>query len=156
MPLEDTVDLAQFQGNKVVVQVLLDEPNEKGETLIELEGKAEAANALGVLIKPKGRTQVELIERGKIESIELAPESEKKLTSRSLLPVDFGKVRQHLLDRHGNTLEEVNGLTEESAQTYHNDLEHDGFGHKHEAKKPAEERAEGVEEAAATDQEAVA
>lgn len=148
MPLEDTVDLAQFQGNKVVVQVLLDEPNEKGETLIELEGKAEAANALGVLIKPKGRTQVELVERGKIESIELAPESEKKLTARSLLPVDFGKVRQHLLDRHGVTLEEVNGLTEESAQTYHNDLQHDGLGHKHEEKKPAEERAEAVEEAA--------
>jgi hypothetical protein len=149
VPLEPDVDLGKFQNNKVIIQVLLDTPNEKGETLIELEGKAEAANALGVLIKPKGRTQVELIERAKIESIELAPESEKKLTARSILPVEFGKVRQHLLDRHGYTLDQVNALTEEAADEFHKDLTHTELGHKHEEKKPAEERAEGLEEAAA-------
>jgi hypothetical protein len=144
----DTADLTKYQGQKVIVQVKLDEPNEKGETLIEVEGKAEAANALGVLIKPKGRTQVELIEAEKIESIEFAPEGDKKLGTRSILPIEYGKARQHLLDRHGNTLDEVNNLTEEQALAYHTDLQHDGLGHKHEAKKPAEERAEGVEAAA--------
>lgn len=143
-------DLTKYQGQKVIVQVKLDEPNEKGETLVEVEGKAEAANALGVLIKPKGRTQVELIEAGKIEAIELAPETEKKLTARSLLPIDLGKARQHLLDRHGWTLDQANQATEESAHEQHEALDHTGGGHVHEAKK-AEERAEGVEEAAASE-----
>lgn len=143
-------DLTRYQGQRVIVQVKLDEPNDKGETLVEVEGKAEAANALGILIKPKGRTQVELIEAEKIESVELAPETEKKLTAKSLTPIDLGKARQHLLDRHGFNLEEVNKLNEEQAFDLHAQLNHveDGLGHKHEEKKPAEERAEATEEAA--------
>lgn len=148
--MSDT-DLTKYSGQRVVVQVKLDEPNDKGETLIEIEGKAEAANALGILIKPKGRTQVELVEVDKIESVELAPESEKKLSAKSLAILDLGKGRQHLLDRHGLTLEEVNQLNEEQAFDYHGELDHVelGLGHKHEEKKAAEERAEATEAAAA-------
>lgn len=145
---QDT-DLSKYEGQKVIVQVKLDTPDESGATLIEVEGKAEAANALGILIKPKGRTQVELIEASKIESVEIAPESEKKLAAKSLAIVDLGKARQHLLDRHGLTLDEANGLTEEAAFDYHNEVEHGGLGHKHEDKKAAEERAENTEQAAA-------
>lgn len=148
--MSDT-DLTKYSGQRVVVQVKLDEPNDKGETLIEIEGKAEAANALGILIKPKGRTQVELVEVDKIESVELAPESEKKLSAKSLAILDLGKGRQHLLDRHGLTLEEVNQLNEEQAFDYHGELDHVelALGHKHEEKKAAEERAEATEAAAA-------
>lgn len=144
-------DLTKFQGKRVLVQVKLDQPNEKGETLIEVEGKAEAANALGILLKPKGRTQVDLIEADKIESVELAPDTEKKLAARTISNAEYGKARQHLLDRHGCSLEQVNALNEDQAFSQHQAIDHkaSGLGHVHGEKKAAEERAEALEKAAA-------
>lgn len=136
------VDYEKYQGQKVIVQVKLDTPNEKGETLIELEGKAEAANALGILIKPKGRTQVELIEARKIESVEFAPEVAKKISAKTVKVVDFGNARQHCADRHGVQLTEINNMTEQDVYEWHAALDHDGLGHVHGEK--TKERAEAV------------
>ena len=143
-------DLAKYNGQKVIVQVNLDKPNDKGETLVEVEGKAEAANELGILLKPKGRTQVELIEASKIESVEFAPEPEKKIAAKTIAVIDYGKARQHLADRHGLTLEEVNQLNEEQALDYHNQTEHGTLGHVHgEKEKAAKDEAGKVEAEAA-------
>jgi hypothetical protein len=146
-------DLTQYSGKKVIVQVKLDAPNEKGETLVEVEGKAEAANELGILLKPKGRTQVELIEASNIESVEFAPEQDKKLTAKTVAVIEHGKARQHLLDRHGLTLEDVNKLTEAQALEYHNNTEHEGLGHIH-GEVGAKNRSEKVEQQAAVTEDA--
>lgn len=145
-------DLTKYEGQRIIVQVKLDEPNEKGETLIEVEGKAEAANALGILLKPKGRTQVELIEAAKIESVEFAPEAPKKIAVKTIAVVDYGKARQHLADRHGQNLDTVNALTEEEALDQHNALDHTGLGHVHgEKEKSGEAEAAQVEADAAAE-----
>lgn len=145
-------DLTKYNGQKVIVQVNLDKPNDKGETLVEIEGKAEAANELGILIKPKGRTQVELIEAAKIESVEFAPEPEKKIAVKTIAVIEYGKSRQHLADRHGLTLDEVNQLTEEQGLDYHGATDHTGLGHVHgEKEKPASQEAKAVEAEAAAE-----
>lgn len=143
-------DLAKYNGQKVIVQINLDKPNDKGETLIEVEGKAEAANELGILLKPKGRTQVELVEASKIESVEFAPEPEKKISAKTIALIDYGKARQHLADRHGLNLDEVNQLTEEQALDFHNQTDHTGLGHVHgEKETKAKDEAKAVEAEAA-------
>jgi hypothetical protein len=142
-------DLSEYTGKKVIVTVNLKEANEKGELAEEREGKAESANALGILFKPKGRTGLELIEIGDIEDVRLAPETDKKLTRRQLKIVELGQAKAHLLDRHGLTLAEVNGLDEEQAFTYHESLDHEALdlGHVH-TDKDAEDRAKELEEKA--------
>ena len=66
-------DLSEYTGKKIVLIVNLSEPNEAGERAVELEGKAESANALGILFKPKGKAGLELIEASTIEEVRLAP-----------------------------------------------------------------------------------
>jgi hypothetical protein len=145
-----TADLDQFAGKKVIITRNLAEPNEAGETAVELEGKAESANSLGVLFKPKGKTGLELIEVGEIEDIRLAPETDKRLSAKTLKITELGAAKQHLIDRHGLTLTEVNGLDEPTAFSYHAELDHKGLdlGHVH-GEKPAAERAAALESAAA-------
>lgn len=145
-----TASLSSYEGKKVIVTVNLAEPNEKGESAIEVEGTAQAANDLGILLKPKGKTNLDLIEASNIEAVRLAPEPDKKLTAKTLKDVELGNAKQHLLDRHGLTLTDVNALTEESAFNYHAGLDHKALdlGHVHGA-KASEERAAALEEKAA-------
>jgi hypothetical protein len=140
--LTTTASLATYEGKKVIITVNLKAPNDAGETAIEVEGTAQAANELGILLKPKGRTNLDLIEAADIEDIKLAPEPDKKLAAKTLKDVELGNAKQHLLDRHGLTLADVNALTEESAFSYHSTLDHKALdlGHVHGA-KAAEERA---------------
>lgn len=129
-------ELSKYQSKRVVVVRNLAEPNEKGERAVEIEGLAQAANALGVLIKPKGKTNVELIELHDIEEISFAPEKNKILKPKSLRPVTYGQAKSHLLERHGYTLTEANALTEEEALETHDKIDHveDDLGHIHEDK----------------------
>jgi hypothetical protein len=145
-----TASLASYEGKKIVVTVNLAEPNEKGESTIEMEGTAQSANDLGILLKPKGRTNLELIEAKDIEEIRFAPEPDRKLTAKTLKDVEYGQAKQHLLDRHGLRLADVNALTEQAAFDYHAGLDHVALdlGHVHGA-KPSEERAAELEAKAA-------
>jgi hypothetical protein len=147
-----TASLSTYEGKKVIVTVNLKEPNEKGESAIEIEGTAQNANDLGILLKPKGKTNLELIEAADIEDVRYAPEPDKKLTAKSLKDVEYGQAKQHLLDRHGLTLTDINSLTEQAALDYHSGLDHKALdlGHVHGA-KASEERAAALEEKAAAD-----
>ena len=139
-----TLTLDQFTDQKVVVVVNLDEPNADGQTSVEVEGTCLAGNDLGILIKPKGRTKAELIEKDKIESIDFAPEKARVLKPISLKEVTYGDARKHLADRHGVTLSWVNaeGTTEASALEYHQSLDHSDLGHNHDPKPPKAEASE--------------
>jgi hypothetical protein len=143
-------NLEQYQDKKIIVTVNLDEPNDKGETAVEVEGTALAANALGILLKPKGRTQGELIEAAKIEQVQFAPEKARAIKAKSLKVVVYGDARNHLAERHGTALSWLNGATEAAALEYHGTLDHSDLGHNHDP-KPA--KVEGAEaEAPASDE----
>ncbi|HEY6021160.1 MAG TPA: hypothetical protein VIY48_15025 [Candidatus Paceibacterota bacterium] len=136
-------NLADFNDKKVVIV-----HNEDGKTeATETEGTVQGANEQGVLLKPKGKTNFQLITKDKIVEIRLAPDTAKNIGQRKLKIITLGQARQHLADRHGYTLEQVNALTEEAAFTEHNKIDHAKLGHLHSDAK-ADDKA--ADEAAAS------
>jgi hypothetical protein len=141
----DPKDLAQYQGAKVVVVVRKADHNE------EVEGTVETVSALAILVKPKGRTNMEIVEVGEIEEISFAPEKAKELKTKRLANLKFGQARQHLLDRHGETVSTINEMTEEQAWEVHNGIDHieEDLGHWHgekDEKLPEPDEAEEADE----------
>jgi hypothetical protein len=126
-------DMAQYEGQKVVVEHELDEPAEDGSTTATTEGKADVANPTGLLLKPKGKSGLVLLSLDKIVSISYAPEKAKKISVKKVKIIGYGGVRQHLADRHGYTVADLENVAEESALQLHNDLDHEaeGVAHKH-------------------------
>ena len=134
-------DYSKFEGKKVSLV-----RNEVGkETATEIEGKVESANALGVLIRPKGKTQFELIPAAEIEQISFVEDKPKDISVKTLKIIEFGQARAHLLERHSYTLTDVNKLTELEGYDLHNLIDHvaDDLGHIH-GDKDATARAAAV------------
>lgn len=141
-----TEDYSQYDGKKVTV--FLNTAPEGGEST--LEGTVDSGNELGLLFKPKGKASLELIDAANIASIEVLPEAPKKLTVKALLPLKDSAARQHLVDRHGYKIADVEGLSESDALTFHDgEVGHDGLGHSHDGKPKAEKDAEASTDAAA-------
>lgn len=135
-------EITQYEGQKVViVRNLPDAPE-----AVELEGTAEKANALGVLLKPKGRQNLELIEMSEIEEIRFVSEKPKELKPAELKLVGYGNARKHLADRHGLKLSEVKDLTEEDALIQHNETDHSDVSHVHVEKKADDKKDETPDE----------
>lgn len=149
MTTAQTSEYDEYQGKKVILTV--NAPTEaEPDATEELEGTAVAANALGIMLKPKGKTGLELFEADRIVGVAYAPEKEKELKAKTLKIVDHGNAKQHLVDRHGYKLAEINGMEETAAFDFHKTLEHKelDLGHLHgdtskkEADAPAAEAAE--------------
>ena len=138
-------DFSEFVDKKVILVQNLKEPNEKGEGAVEIEGTVVAANAIGILLKPKGQVKPVIIEVGDVEQIGYAPEKIKAIKAKMLKPITYGQAKSHLLERHGMTLTDVNKLSEEEALKYHNGLDHKvlDLGHVH-GDKASTARAEAV------------
>lgn len=132
--MTSTLDLTAYDGKKVIVTV------NQGDSAEEIEGTVETGNALGLLIKPKGKASVEIIEAGQIEQVVLAPEKLKNIVQKYVKVLELGKARQHLADYHAATLTEVNSMTEESAFSAHQAIDHSDLGHIH-GEKPKKEKA---------------
>ena len=132
-------DYDKFVGKRIVLVRNLKTPNDKGELAVEIEGSLEAANELGVMLKPKGQVKADIIDAAEIEEIRLAPEKAKSLKAKPLKIIELGQAKSHLLERHGLTLKEVNGLTEEEAFEYHETINHveSDLGHIHQNKESA-------------------
>lgn len=146
-------DYSQYDGKKVVV--FLNAAPEGGEPSIE--GTVSVGNEMGLLIKPKGKTSLDLIEAGNIASVETAPDAPKKLQVKALQPLKEGQARQHLVDRHGYAVADVEGMTEDDALAFHNEeLNHSGLGHNHEGKSKAEKEAEAANVEGSSEDEAAA
>lgn len=137
-------DLSEYTGKSVTVVRKLAEPNEKGESAIEVECKVQVGNDTGLLVKPKGKVQFDLIPVSEIEDVYLTPDKAKKLVASKIQHPQIGNVRRHLLDRHGVTLKWANDTTEEAAKSYHDSLNHEelDLGHVHVEKKADEAPAE--------------
>lgn len=114
-----------------------------GETI---EGLLEAASDLGVVVKPKHSAKSTLLEADEVSSIEKAEASAKKLKPRSLPQVNEGKYRLHLIDRHGYTIEQIEAMSEEKAQEFHESINHEGLGHFHREAPAFEETVEASDE----------
>lgn len=127
-----TQSLSQFTGKKVTVVYTVEGKSEA----IEAEGKVDTGNDLGLLFKPKGKTQLILIPAASIEDVRLEEEKAKALTRKTLKVVQLGQARNHLLERHAYTLTKVNELTEQQAFDEHAGLDHEAsdLGHVHKDK----------------------
>jgi hypothetical protein len=98
-----------------------------------------AANGMGLLIKPKGRTSAELIEADSIEQVVIVPNKPKQIKSKSLKVVTLEDARSHLAERHGTSLAWINTATDQSALEYHKTLDHSDLGHNHDPKPVKDE-----------------
>lgn len=125
-----TEDLTQWKDRKVIVTI--NKTDSEGQpTAEEIEGVVENASAIGLLIKPKGKGTVEMVEATDIESIVPVAEKPKPLKSKSVKEIPFGQVRAHLLVSHGAQLSEINNMTEEDALKTHDAIDHADLGHQH-------------------------
>lgn len=125
MPV-DPKTLAPFAGKNVSITL-------SGEhAALSGEGKVEAAGPFGVAFKPKGKGAI-IVEAQNVEAIE-AVALVKKITRKSLLPASLENVRQHLVDRHGYKVADIENYTQEQALEFHAGLEHGELGHDHSKK----------------------
>lgn len=131
-------DLSQYNDKKVIVT----HKAKDGADGVETEGTVQTGNELGLLIKPKGKTGLALINKDDIDDIKLVPSSAKALTRKTLKPVELGQARTHLAERHGYTLSQVNKMSEEEAFETHAGIDHEAadLGHVH-GDKSANEKA---------------
>lgn len=139
-------NLEQHNGKKVVLTLVGPQTDDGEPAPTQVEGKVEMGNALGLLFKPKGKAQPELIEKDKILDIVPAPDKPKVLKAKSLKEVAADSVRSHLLERHGVDLDWANGATDEAAATYHDSLDHTQLklGHVHKAEADSTEREQAI------------
>lgn len=131
-----TLDLPSYAGKKVTLTFTDDEGSE-----VSKEGTIQAASAIGLIFKEKGKADVDIVEPDAIISIEEAAEREPNVQVKKLQPVTKN-FRQHLADRHGYLPADLNKLTEEQGKEIHDGIDHSDLGHKHETSK-AQQDVEG-------------
>jgi hypothetical protein len=138
-------DLKDFEDQKVVLVRNLAKPNDKGETAEELEGTLVAVAGDAVMFKQKGKATAGLIDISDIERVDHAESGTKKLARKTLKMVKFGQARNHLLERHGYTLTQVNDLSEKEAFELHEAIDHEAqdLGHVHKDKADESDETEG-------------
>jgi hypothetical protein len=126
------VDYGRYLEKKVVMMV--GDPADPDKEAVQHEGIIKAATAAGVLLKPKGRSIVELFDLNQILGIEVLAEANQVVQRTVKLP-ELGTVRQHLADRHGFLVPSLEKMTEEAAAEVHNS-QHEAIGkdlgHRHE------------------------
>lgn len=129
-------DLKEYEDKKVVLVRNLAKPNDKGDTAEELEGTLVAVAGDAVMFKQKGKATAGLIDIGDIERVDHADTGSKKLVRKTLKVVKFGQARNHLLERHGYTVTQVNEITEKEAYDLHASIDHEAqdLGHVHKDK----------------------
>ncbi len=139
------LDLTQYSGKKVVVYAT---NKEDPSVTDEIEGTVQIGTAVGLLIKLKGKSVAEIIEAERIDSIEAAPEPEKKIRVRYVKDVTVETVRKHLVDMHAVKLSDINGMTGQSALDWHASMDHEALdlGHRH-GEKPKRASDEVEQEA---------
>lgn len=146
------VDYKTLEKKTVVFTV---RNSEGGETVVE--GIVEAASAIGIAFRAKGKSQTQLLDVADIVRHEVMPEKPKVLKQKIMKPVDTVRVRQHLADSHGINLNWLNSVTNEDAENFHNELDHvtgeaGPLGHRHDVpQEDGESEATDLEKELADD-----
>jgi hypothetical protein len=124
-------ELKELDGKKAVIHVI-----QADDSLKQIEGKIEAVGPQGIAFKIKGQGSVDLFEIEKIEEVQAVNEGPKKIKAKKLAPIEAGKVRAHLVDRHGMPVSKANSMDEKAAEELHNRIDHSDLGHFHKADEP--------------------
>lgn len=128
-------DIKEYVGKKVTLVRNLPEPNAEGHSTIELEGEIIEANPkVGVLFRQRGRTNGELVMAHEIEDIRLLVIPPKPIKVKGLKRMNAETVRQHLADRHGVSVANLNKTDEVEAMKMHDSLhaiQGNDLGHNH-------------------------
>ena len=122
-----TVNLTDFVNKKVTLTFRPDGTEEA----VSREGTVQAASALGLIFKEKGKADIEIVEPDWIDGIEAAAEKEPNVTVKKLKPVT-SNFRQHLADRHGYLPADLNQMTEAQGKEAHDAIDHGPLAHRHE------------------------
>jgi hypothetical protein len=134
------INFDEYVGKRVTLTRLEGEGDSQKEVQLEATVDSFAGDIL--LIKPKGKSNFDMVTTSEIKDITLAPDS-NALKPKRMDPIRLGNVRQHYADRHGASLTELNGITEEEAFAAHEALDHkaEDLGHYHAVKpaKPSDE-----------------
>ena len=126
------VDPKSLENKTVIFTVR----GEDGKEPTKVEGVVQAASAIGVAYKKKGKSALDMLEADRIQDLEILPDKPKVIKAKKLKTVAADSVRQHLADRHGINIDWLNSVSNEEAEEYHNGIDHrkEGtvLGHYHE------------------------
>ena len=149
----DPSTLEGFTGKRV--SLTFTRQGDEGATeQVTQEGRVEMGAAIGLMFKEKGKSNVQLIEADSILDVQELAARDPKVTVKTLQPIAEGRVRQHLADRHGYTVEQANGLTEAQAKEAHDQIDHGSLAHKHEVPQAqAEAGSESAEPESESDED---
>lgn len=103
-----------------------------------VEGTVLAASDIGIVFKPKGASKGSIVPAAKLGDIEEVVAGPKKLRGRTIPQVHDGKYREHLIERHGYKITEIQAMSEDEAKAFHQSIDHSDLGHKHRELTPAE------------------
>ena len=99
------IDFTKYTDKRVTLVV---KPADGQGDNVTLEGKVELGVPQGLMFKRKGSGQPDLIEAERVVSIDEVPDKPKELKAKTLKPVDADKVKSHVLERHGVSLDYAN------------------------------------------------
>lgn len=126
------IDISALAEKRVALTVQDTDGSEK-----EIEGTIEAASAAGVVIRQKGARRSEVYAAAQILSAEVLLVG-KKIKRRQLQPIEVEEAKQHLADRHGYSLPDVEPFTDEQALDFHGTINHENLAHYHRKPTPVE------------------
>ena len=120
--------------NELDVQKYIDQ-----KVKLDLEGKEQMEGVLssyndkaGGFFKKKGSPNALIFRPEELVRIEFVPEKPKKMTSKPIPYLTYGKARQHLADRHGVLMSTLKDLSEADALEWHDGtLAHEDLSHYH-------------------------
>lgn len=143
----DLTAFADVADRKVIITH--DVPDGDTMTSVETEGTLMAvAPEIGIMVRPKGRQQGELITADRVTNIEYAETAIRDLKQKTLKVEGLETVRQHLADRHGYKLSDINPMSPADALAFHGGIDHSELGHGHNEKKAAKDSETAVADSA--------
>lgn len=134
------LDLTPYTGKRVTLTFL--DQEDEGKQVAQ-EGLVELATEQGVMFKKRGSSGVQLIEAKDVVDVAELPSKEPNVTVKKLQPIAAGRVRQHLVDRHGFAVAVANTLSEVEATVEHDKIDHSVLGHVHVTPQAEKDAAAG-------------
>lgn len=141
------IDLASYLNQRVEITVG-DADNVNPDRLV-VGTVLPTSNTIALLIKVAGRAGYDMVFVHEIVDIEIVDQPERRLRIKQIGEVPKSAIRRHLFESHGLTLSDIEKMSAETAESYHNDL-HASFngqlGHSHGRKVPTK-REKAIEAA---------
>lgn len=131
----EALDLELFIGKKVTIS--LSERTEGVEVLPAetFDATVEAANDKAVMLKRKGKANIEFLDAAVVTACTLQEAAEPVVKARRQDPVTIDNIKRHLVDRHGYAVADINKMAATDAYSFHEGIDHAPLGHFHAVKE---------------------